>query len=83
MKIKDRTNKKNLITKITDCSNQANFVMGELRKVKDANYLSNELIAQLNDMAYKAIKTGSLNKLLDKRAIQNENLYQKLEQKAL
>ncbi len=57
--------------------------MTELRKLKNQNSIPNNVIAELNDMAYKAIKKGSLNKLVDQRAIKNENLYQKLEQKAL
>jgi hypothetical protein len=37
------------------------------------------VIASLNDVAYKGIKSGALQKMLDKRAIQNENLYERLE----
>ena len=38
------------------------------------------MIAQLNDVAYKAIKSGSLQKMMDKRALQNKGLYEKLDQ---
>jgi hypothetical protein len=41
--------------------------------------LNNETIAKLNDLAYKAIKHGGLKKLVDKRAIQNEELYKRLD----
>jgi hypothetical protein len=37
------------------------------------------VIARLNDLAFKAIKTGTLNKLMDKRAMTNEDLYQRLD----
>ena len=33
----------------------------------------------MNDLAYKAIKSGGLQKLVDKRALQNEDLYKRLE----
>lgn len=54
-------------------------MISELRNITDFSHLSNELIAKLNDLAYSAINKGSLNKLVDKRAIANEDLYQKLE----
>ena len=79
MKIKDREVKKALHGDLLECRNRANFVLFELRQLKNLSFIPNDLIAKLNDMAYKAIKTGSLNKLLDKRAIANEDLYQKLE----
>jgi len=41
--------------------------------------LSNEVIAKLNNLAYKGVKTERLNKLLDKRALANKELYEKLE----
>lgn len=58
-------------------------MLSELRQLKNLQNIPNDLIARLNDMAFKAIKTGSLNKLLDKRAIANEDLYQKLEKETL
>jgi len=54
-------------------------VIAKLRNVQDLQNLSNDLIATLNDMAFKAIRNTSLNKMLDKRALNNETLYQKLE----
>ena len=50
-----------------------------MRALKNQNFIPNEVIAQLNDMAYKAIKKGSLNKLVDARAVKNEDLYKKLD----
>lgn len=83
MKIKDRDVKKVLHGDLLECRNRANFVLSELRQLKNLQNIPNDLIARLNDMAFKAIKTGSLNKLLDKRAIANEDLYQKLEKETL
>ena len=41
--------------------------------------LDNLLIAQLNDVAFKAIKKTGMQKKLDERAIKNEKLLQQLE----
>lgn len=39
--------------------------------------ISNVQIAQLNDMAYKAVRKRGLQKKLDERALKNEGLYKK------
>ena len=78
MKIKDREHKKELMTLINECKMRSNNVITELRNI-NLNNIPNEVIAKLNDIAYKAIAKGSLNKLLDKRALQNEELYNKLD----
>ena len=41
--------------------------------------MPNNIIAQINDHAYKAIQRGGLQKMLDKRALLNESLYEKLD----
>jgi hypothetical protein len=79
MKIKDRDLKKSLIGQIIESKTRSGNVIGELRSFVDLSKLSNESIAKLNDLAYKAIKSKSLNKLVDKRALQNEELYNRLE----
>ena len=43
--------------------------------------MNNLLIAQLNDVAYKAIKKSGLQKKLDERAIKSEKLFKQMEQK--
>jgi len=43
-----------------------------LRKCMDLTHLSGELLAKLNDQAYKAINTSGLDKMLDKRALKNQ-----------
>ena len=72
LKVKGREIRKQLTTTVMNCRERVNFVLSELRNVKDLKFISNDLVAKLNDMAYKAIKKGNLNKMLDKRAIHNE-----------
>lgn len=40
-------------------------------------HISNAIIAQLNDLAYKGVSTSNLGKMLDKRAVKNKDLYEK------
>ena len=42
-------------------------------------YFNNALLAQLNDVAYKAIRKAGLQKRLDQRAIKNEQLNKTLQ----
>ena len=56
MRIKDRELKKSLIGQIVESKNRSGSVLSELRKLTDLSHLSNETIAKLNDLAYKAIK---------------------------
>ena len=79
MKIKDREQKKSLIAQIIESKTRSGSVISELRSLADLSKLSNESIAKLNDLAYKAIKSGGLQKLVDKRALQNEDLYKRLD----
>lgn len=41
--------------------------------------ISNAQIAQLNDLAYKAVRKRGLQKKLDERAVKNEAFYKKLD----
>ena len=59
MKIKDRDLKKQLMGEISDCRARSSNVIKELRNIQDLSKISNEVIAKLNDMAYKAINKGS------------------------
>lgn len=54
-------------------------VLNLLRGIQDLSYLPNEVIAQINDVAYKAVQTNQLQKMLDKRALVNEERMQKLD----
>jgi len=42
-------------------------------------HIDNLLIAQLNDVAYKAIRKTGLRKKLDERTIKNEEFFTKLD----
>lgn len=46
----------------------------------DKEQIDNLLIAQLNDVSYKAIRKKGVQKQLDARAIKNETLFKKLDQ---
>lgn len=82
MKLKDKAQirlKKELMGDVIECRTKMNQILGELRQMQDLSNISNAVIARLNDLAYKSINKGSLNKMVDKRAIGNQDLYQKLE----
>lgn len=55
MKVKDRQLKKKLIAQLLECKQRSSIVIGQLRGMQDLGQLSNEVIAKLNDQAYKAI----------------------------
>jgi hypothetical protein len=67
---------------LLDCRTRTSKVINELRNVTDFSNIQNNLIANMNDLAYKAINNTSLQKMVDKRAILNEELYEKLEKQA-
>jgi hypothetical protein len=76
----DKLVRKTLLQDLSDCKQRTSNVSTELRKIislKDGDL--NQAIAKLNDLAFKAINKTSLNKVIDKRAIKNEDLYKKLE----
>ena len=79
MKIKDRKLKKTLLQGIQESKQRTNGVITILRECNNLENLQNATIAQLNNLAYKGVKKEGLQKLLDKRAIGNDELYQKLE----
>lgn len=47
--------KKKLITQLMDCKKRSSHVIGLLRGVQNLENLSNEVIAKLNDLGFKAI----------------------------
>jgi hypothetical protein len=75
MKIKDKDLKKDLQAKLQECKTRTSKVIAMLRQIQDLTHIPNDLIARMNDEAYKAIKQGGFQKMLDKRALQNENTY--------
>ena len=53
-------------------------MVGVLRKAASEN-ITNQMIAQLNDMAYRGIKKAGKQKKIDERAIKNESYFKKIE----
>ena len=49
-------------------------VVYDFMKKDKHEYINNALLAQLNDVAYRAIRKAGLQKRLDQRAIKNEQL---------
>ena len=75
MKIRDKDLKKELQAKLQECKTRTSKVIAMLRGIQDLSHIPNDLIARMNDEAYKAIKQGGFQKMLDKRALQNEGTY--------
>jgi len=66
-----------------ECRTRTSAVLAELRAVTDFSNISNVTIAKMNDLAFKAVNNASLQKLVDKRALANESLYERLEKEAI
>ena len=66
------------MSQIVEFKTKVAKVMEVMRGDTNTN-ISNVLIAQLNDVAYKAIRKTGTQKKLDERAIKNEQLYKKLD----
>lgn len=79
MKIKDRKLKKDLMQQLMECKQTTSHVITVLRSLTSLDNLNNSVIAQLNDLAYKGIQKTGLQKMVDKRAIANEENYEKIE----
>lgn len=77
--IKDRQLRKDLIQSLQECKSRYTNIISVLRGVWNFDCLSNHVIAQLNDYAYKGIQSNGLQKLIDKRAIQNQEMYENME----
>ena len=72
LRIKDRDLKKELFGKLLEAKTMQGNIYKHLRNETNLDNLSNHCIAGLNNLAFKAIQSNRLNKLVDKRAIQNE-----------
>ena len=75
----NKTAKKAIMTSLQGCSERLGTVLSELRNVQNFSHLSNAAVANLYDAAYKGINKGGLRKMVDKRALANEALYQNLD----
>lgn len=77
-KIKDRDFRKEIMQEIQECKEKTYSIVEILRQT--SGRVSNVQIAQLNDMAYKVVRTKKgFQKKLDERAMKNQSLYKKLE----
>lgn len=59
-KLKDRALKKKLMAQVMEKKMESAKVLGLLRGIQDLSHLPNEVIAQINDVAYKAVQTNAL-----------------------
>ena len=66
-----------------ECRKRTGAVIAELRAITDFSNISNVTIAKMNDLAFKAVNNAGLQKLVDKRALANETLYERLEKEAI
>ena len=78
MKIADKNLRSELMDKIVEFKNMVCAIYNVMAN-DDKGQIDNLLIAQLNDVSYKAIRKRGVQKTLDARAIKNETLLKKLE----
>ena len=78
MKIADKKVRSELMDKIVQFKNMVCAIYNVMAN-DDKDQIDNLLIAQLNDVSYKAIRKRGVQKTLDTRAIKNETLLKKLE----
>lgn len=60
MLIKERTTKKRLMEALMECRKRTSGVISELRGVTNFSNISNQIIAKMNDLAFKAVNNSSL-----------------------
>ena len=77
-KIKEKAIRAQLTEEVISFKRKVAEILGIMSRDTQAQ-LDNLLIAQLNDVAFKAIKKTGMQKKLDERAIKNEKLLQQLE----
>ena len=78
-KIRDKKTRSELLEQCIEFKRKVATIMGIMSRDTQAQ-MANLLIAQLNDVAYKAIKKKGLQKKLDERAIKSEKLFRSMEQ---
>ena len=78
-KIKDKAVRAELMEEVVGFKKQVAFILGIMSRDTQAK-MDNLLIAQLNDLAYKAVKKTGMQKKLDERSIKNEKLLKQMEQ---
>ena len=73
MKIANKTERKELLTKLQECKETSNAVRAELRSAMDSGCwnFSNAIIANLNNKAFKGLKNERFQKMRDNFALNN------------
>lgn len=77
-KLKNRQIKEETMQEIQDAKIKSGTLTQILRQTQGP--INNVQLAQLNDMAYRAVQKRGLNKKLDERALKNKDFYNKLDQ---
>ena len=77
-KIGDKEIRASLMEAVIQFKQQVAAVYGIMSKDTQES-IDNLLIAQLNDVAYKAIRKTGVQKKLDERAIKNDEFFKKLD----
>ena len=62
---------------VVSCKQRISSVLSLLAKAANGT-ISNEMIAQLNDLAFKGIRKAGVQKKMDERSIKNESHFKKL-----
>ena len=78
IQIKDKQIRKDLMDTFIEFKKQITGLYAIMKKDAYAN-LDNVTLAQLNDVAYRAIRKTGNRKKLDERAQKNEEMYKKLD----
>ena len=78
-KIRDKEVRSFLTEEVISFKRKVAEVLGIMSR-DSAQNMDNLLIAQLNDVAYKAIKKTGMQKKLDERAVKNEKVMKSMEQ---
>jgi hypothetical protein len=78
LRVKNRAIKDETLQEIQDAKAKSAQLMSILRQ--GSGPISNVQLAQLNDMAYRAVQKRGLNKKLDERALKNKEFYAKLDE---
>lgn len=78
-KIKEKAIRAELTEEVISFKRKVAEILGIMSRDTQAQ-MDNLLIAQLNDVAFKAIKKTGMQKKLDERAIKSQKLFQQLEQ---
>ena len=79
MKVKDRELRRELMEKVQECKLRTTQVTSVLRNHLNG-VMNNQVIAQLNDCAFKGIRKQGVQKKLDERAMKNESIFKANEQ---